>query len=92
MVTLAEVQIKEEVTKVVKEICSKLKIDVVVDADFCPGEYIKSQILLTFIGSIADALSVTIPNDSYIFSDKNQKQLSIKETAQKILKVAKHGK
>ena len=85
-------KIEEEVVKVISGICSKLKIDAAIDKEFCPGNFIKSQILLTFISSIADALDVIIPNNCYIFCDKNQKQLTIEETTHKIIKYAKRKK
>ncbi len=91
MKTLEADIVEEEVIAVVKEICEALKISAVIDSEFCPGDYIKSQVLLDSITTIGDALGVTIPNECYVFSDKNRKQLSIKETVQKIIKVAKDG-
>ena len=80
--------VEQEVANVVKEICSVLKIEAVIDSECFPGTIIKSQVLLSVIGSIADALGVIIPNDCYIFREKNLKELTIKETAQKIIQVA----
>lgn len=91
MKILQDEKVEEEVITIVKEICEALKINAVVDSEFCPGNYIKSQVLLDSITTIGDALGVIIPNEYYVFSDK-KKQLSIKETVQKIIKVAKNGK
>jgi hypothetical protein len=90
METLQAELVETEVLNVIREFCMTLKIDIPIDVEFCPGNFIKSQVLLTAISTIQDALGVTIPNDCYVFSNKDNKQLSIKETAQKILTVAKY--
>ncbi len=90
MTSLQSEQVEEKVISVVKEYCKILKIDAIINGEFCPGDFIKSQVLLTAISTIEDALGITIPNDCYVFSDKRNKQLSIKETTQKILNVAKY--
>lgn len=91
MKTLNPDIVEEQVVAVVKEICEALKIEVVIDGEFCPGNFIKSQVLLDTISTIEDALGITIPNEHYVFSEK-KKQLSVKEAVQKIIKVAKDGK
>ena len=90
METLQAELVETEVLNVIREFCMTLKIDIPIDVEFCPGNLIKRQVLLTAISTIQDALGVTIPNDCYVFSNKDNKQLSIKETAQKILTVAKY--
>jgi hypothetical protein len=92
MTALNEIQVEKEIVKVIKAICSKMKIDVDVDSEFCPGDYIRSQILLTFIPTIGSALNIDIPNSCYIFSDNHYNQLSIHESTKKLLKVAQNGK
>ena len=82
--------VEEEVIEIVKQICGILKIDATIDAECRPGDIIKSQVLLTAIGSIEDILGIKIPTDCYIFCSKDRKQLSIKETAAKIIKVAQY--
>ncbi len=88
MITLEAEIIEKEVISIVEEICGTLKIEAIIDGQFCPGNYIKSQVLLDAIGIIEEALGITIPNDCYIFSEKNRTQLSIKDTVKKILKEA----
>ena len=90
MATLQTELVEEEVIEIVKQICSILKIDATIDAECRPGDIIKSQVLLTAIGNIENTLGIKIPNDCYIFCDKNRKQLSIKETVAKIIKVAQY--
>lgn len=92
MTALNEIEVEKEIIKVVKAICSKMKIEVDVDSEFCPGDFIRSPILLTFIPTIGSVLNIEIPNSCYIFSDNHYKQLSIHESTQKLLKVAKNGK
>jgi len=92
MITLQSDIVEKEVIKVVKEICDALKIDAVINNVCRPGDIIKSQVLLTVIDTIGEALGVKIPKDSYIFREKNHKELSIKETAQKIINVAVYEK
>ncbi|MBF4519165.1 hypothetical protein IRZ71_22660 [Flavobacterium sp. ANB] len=85
-------KIENEVIRIIEEICTKLKIEVKVDSEFCPGNFIKSQVLLTFISVIEDNLELVIPNECYIFCDKDQRQLTIRETSQKIINVVKKTK
>lgn len=91
MILEAEI-VEEEVIKVIAEICNELDIDAEIHQDFIPGNVIKSVILLSFISAIADALHINIPNNCYIFCDKDQNQLSIKETVAKIIYVFKNSK
>jgi len=90
MVNIDQDLAEQSVINTIQEICQKLKIDAVIDSEFCPGNYIQSQILFSFISIIGDSLGVTIPNECYIFMDKSRRPLSIKETVQKIRKEAKH--
>ena len=85
--------VEAEIIKTILEIKSSLKIEATIDNDSCPGSIgISSQILITVMGRISNTLGVIIPDDCYIFHDKKtKKQLSIKEAAQKLVKVAKYG-
>lgn len=91
MITIEPELIEEELIAVITEICTELEIDGIINKDFRPGDYIKSQVLLDTISAIEEALNIIIPNEVYIFSEKNHKQLSIEETVQKIIIVAKNG-
>lgn len=89
MISIEPDVIEKEVSAVIKEICTELEIDAIVDSKFRPGDFIKSQVLLDTISTIEEALGISIPNEVYIFSEKDRKQLSIQETVQKIINVAK---
>jgi len=85
-------QIEKEVINIIKEVCKKQKIDEEVDAEFCPGKFIMSQVLVSITPEIEIKLGVSIPLECYIFHDnnKNKEKLSIKNAVKKILKVAKY--
>lgn len=85
--------VEQEITSVISEISNKLKIEVTIGIDSCPGSIgIKSQILITIMGRLENTLGISIPHNCYIFHDKKTKrQLSIKEAAQKLIKEAKDG-
>lgn len=80
--------VERQVKAVIQEICNELKLPVLVQDGFCPGTLIKSQVLVDAISVIEEALNITIPEDCYIFSNKDNKQLSIQETVEKIIQVA----
>jgi hypothetical protein len=93
MIQLDNALVEAKIIKAVDEIKEKLKLDAVVDVAFCPGQFIASQVLVTLIDRIAEALEVIIPDNCYIFHDKKGlKQLSIKEAAQKLIKESKNEK
>ena len=88
--TLVENQIIKFITEVNKKISKK---DISIDGEFCPGAFIRSQILVNVIGRIARVLDIIIPPSCYIFHDKQlKKQLTIKEAVQKLLKESTNGK
>lgn len=91
MNTLLAETVEKEVIAIMVGYCQNLEIVVPapINADFIPGNFIKSHVLLTAIGDIAVALNVEIPPECYIFFEKaTRRQLSIGETVDKILKVA----
>ncbi|HEV7332534.1 MAG TPA: hypothetical protein VGN63_15960 [Flavisolibacter sp.] len=94
MINLDGALVEAKIIKAVEEIKHKLKLDAVtVDTELCPGKFISSQILVTLIGRLADALEVKIPDNCYIFLDKKTlKQLTIKESAQKLINEAQYEK
>jgi hypothetical protein len=85
--------VEKEIIKTIDEINSITeKLDIVIDKDFCPGNFIMSQVLITAMTRIGRALQITIPDSCYIFHDKKSlKQFSIKEATQKLIKEATHG-
>ncbi|RCR67524.1 hypothetical protein [Larkinella punicea] len=83
-----------ELVKIVDEVNKNIsRLDIDIDTSCCPGDIgISSQILITIMGRVSNNLGITIPDDCYIFHDKDShKQLSIKEAAQKLIEKAKDG-
>jgi len=95
MIKIDHAAVEDEIIKAVKEFSNKLNLEVVVDSDCSPGNIIgmSSQVLITVMGKIEEALDVSIPDTCYIFHDKvTKRQLTIKEAADKLIKIAKDGK
>jgi hypothetical protein len=93
MAKLENALVEAKLIKVIDEIKDKFKIKADVDIEFCPENFISSQVLVTVTGRIAVALGVTIPENCYIFHDKKTlKKYSIKEAAEKLIKEAKYEK
>ncbi len=94
MINIDQAIIENEIIKQVEDIKNNFNIQTDVDIDSCPGLIagITSQILVTVISRLQPALGIIIPNNTYIFHNKEKnKQLTIKEAAQKLIKVAKNG-
>lgn len=91
MVKIEHSVVENEIIKTVKGLSSLLMIDENIDADSCPGSIgFSSQVLITIMGRLEDTLNVFIPDNIYIFHDKvTHKQLTIKEAADKLIKLAK---
>lgn len=91
---LTSERVEKEITTAINEVKQRLKISATINVDVCPGDItgMTSQILITVIGRIANSLGVSVPNNCYIFHDKNSGQLSIKQAAQKLIKAATNGK
>lgn len=94
MIKVDQATVEAEIVKVVEDININLKVGAVINATCCPGNIgFTSQILIDIMPSLEDALGIIIPHNQYIFFDKStHRQLSIKEAAQKLIKVAKDGK
>ncbi|MEQ9468001.1 MAG: hypothetical protein RLN88_11355 [Ekhidna sp.] len=86
--------VERELVSSIDEIKKKFKLDHTINGDFIPGACgIQSQILLTVMGRIATRLDIHIPDNCYIFHDRNNRQqLSIRGAAKKLLTVVKNGK
>lgn len=84
-------KIEREIIGIVKKICESLNIDEVVDGNFCPGNYIRSHVLVSIIPEIEIKVGVIIPLQCYIFNDNNT-ALSIKSAVNKLLKETKKVK
>lgn len=81
--------VENEIINFIKEHQEALQIDHPISSEVCPGDIgVASQFLLKVMGRIGHKLSVRIPNNRYIFHDKNRKQLSIREAAIKFIKVS----
>ena len=84
---------ENEILKAMRILKDKYKFADDIDSDFCPGNIIRSPVLLTYMVRIGKALGVTIPENRYIFHEqRGQKKLSIKEAALKLLKISKDVK
>ncbi|MBS1549702.1 MAG: hypothetical protein JSS94_07545 [Bacteroidetes bacterium] len=83
-------EIETEIIDVIKMICQKQNIDEEVNSDFCPGNFIKSIVLVSVaISTIEAKTGLEIPEDCYIFYDKkSHRQLTIKEATQKLIEKA----
>lgn len=92
MNTIDSVEIEQDLIKIVKRTCEQLSIEQDVSVDFCPGNFIMSQILVSIIPEIEIITGMKIPLDCYIFYDnnKNKEQLTIRAAVQKLLKLVKH--
>lgn len=54
---------------------------------------VRSQILVDIMGKLEELLEVVIPNNCYIFRDRDGiTELTIREAAEKLIKIAKHAK
>ncbi len=83
--------IEEKIAIVLEELKDEFGMEVTIDCECRPGAFFKSNVLVTAINRVANALEVTIPDNCYIFSDKKEcKQLSIKEAALKVRQQAIH--
>lgn len=92
MVALQSTIVETEIIKIIDEVnCNILNVDHTVDCHYAPGDMgISSQVLITIMGRVGSILNVSIPEDCYIFFDKKlQRQLTIKEAAQKLINEAK---
>lgn len=83
-------EIELEIIDVIKMICQKQNIDEEVTSDFCPGNFIRSVVLVSVaMSTIEVKTGLEIPLDCYIFYDKKKhKQLTIKEATQKLIEKA----
>lgn len=93
MVTLNQDSTKARISAAIKETAKRLKINITVEDNVCPGNFLASQILVTIMARIGRALEISIPDNCYIFHDKKTKrQLTITEATQKLLKEATYEK
>lgn len=86
-------KVEEVIINAVETLCNQLGIDEDVNSDSCPGKYLRSDVLVSIIPAIEQALNnIKVPLECYIFHDnnKNREKLSIKAAAKKLLKIAKY--
>lgn len=86
METLQAEKIEMEIINIIKGLCEKLNIDETVNSDFCPGTFIRSHVLVSIVPEIEIKTGITIPLECYIFNDKDNNPLSIKNAVDKLLK------
>ena len=94
MATLTQDAVEAEIINAVEDLNKNLKLGATVNETCCPGNAgFASQVLLTIMSTLEINLGVTIPSNVYIFHDKStNRQLTIKEAAKKLIKLAEHGK
>lgn len=81
-------KVQEELKKIIGDISSKRGIKTSITGDTCPHDIgIKSPVLISVMVVLGDILNVDIPEDSYIFHDKPNKQLTIKEASIKLMNI-----
>lgn len=92
MVDLDEKLVEEEITRVLAELADDLEIECELKNTFQPGQVFMSQVLVSAISIIAKNLNINIPDNCYIFFNKaTEQQLSISDSAKKLIKEAKDG-
>ena len=93
MIKLDQKTVEDEIIKVVEDLKVNLKIWADINSACSPGEIFTSQVLVDITPSLEDALGITIPLKEYIFFDKaKHRHLTVKEAAEKLIKIAKDGK
>lgn len=86
-------EIEGAIKDLVVEVKDTLNLKEKIDSDVCPGNFIKSDALMTITGRLNSKLGISIPLNCYPFRDKmSHKELSIKEAAKKIFNLVKDGK
>lgn len=72
---------------------STVDSDAEIDKECKPGIIgVRSQILVDIMGKLEEILQVTIPNNCYIFRDRDGiTEFSIKAAAEKLIKIAKYA-
>lgn len=73
---------------------SSVDTEAEIDKECKPGIIgVRSQILVDIMGKLEETLGVTIPNNCYIFRDGDGiRELTIREAAEKLIKIAKNAK
>lgn len=89
---IIEEAIVTEIEKLKK--MSSVDVEAQINKECKPGAIgIRSQVLVTIMGVLEESLEIIIPNNCYIFRDSNEnRELTIKEAAAKLIKIAKHAK
>lgn len=83
-------KIEKDVISIIQDVCAIEDINEIVNANFVPGNYLMSQVLVSIFCQIEIKTGITIPIDCYIFHDSDKKkQLNIKDAATKLLKLSK---
>lgn len=89
---IVEDAILEEIEKL--KGLSSVDSDAEINKECKPGIIgVRSQILVDIMGKLEETLGVTIPNNCYIFRDGDGiRELTIREAAEKLIKIAKNAK
>lgn len=95
MVNLSQELVEEKIIEVIQEIIETLDMEVSLDSGTCPGLVpgITSHVQVSIMSRLQRKLEVIIPDNCYLFyDDKQKRQLSIKSSAEKLIKNAKYAK
>lgn len=89
--TALQEKLEKQIIDVIKKVCKGQKINETVNPDFCPGNFIKSHVLVSIVPEIEAKTGINIPLKCYIFNNNNKdkEQLSITNAVKKLLKVTK---
>lgn len=73
---------------------SNIPTDTEINKESKPGVIgVRSQILVDIMGKLEEVLNINIPNNCYIFRERDGiTELSIAKAAEKLLKIATHAK
>lgn len=90
--SIVENAILEELEKV--KGLSSVDDEAEINIDCKPGAIgIRSQVLVSIMVNLEEALNVVIPDSCYIFRDTDgMRELTIREAAEKLIKIAKDAK
>ena len=94
MSELSITKVESELMNSIKEVKKMFNLSNSITVDVCPGNIgITSQVLIDVMVRIGNKLGVSIPDNAYIFHDKvSRKQLTIREAALKLMKIATNEK
>ena len=96
MVTIENYIVEDAIIQEIEKIkgLSSVDPDAEINKECKPGAIgVRSQILVDIMGKLEESLEIVIPNNCYIFRDRDGiKELTIREAAEKLKNLAKYAK